>query len=89
MKKYSLAHMYATLVGLIVIVAGVWLFRFVTSCGLGTSTYGYEYSGEKCVTEKHMDSFYAYRPYGLALIILGLLFLYGVYQNASQQAESE
>jgi hypothetical protein len=86
-KKYSLAHMYATLVGLIVIVAGVWLFRFVTSCGIGKTIY--DYTRQKCLTRKSFDSFYAYRPYGLVLIVLGLIFIYGVYRSASQQAEPE
>jgi len=83
-KKYSLAHMYATLVGLIVIVAGVFLFRFVTSCDSV-----YDLSRQRCIEDKYLEDFYEYRPYGLALIVLGLIFIYGVYRSASQQAEPE
>lgn len=81
--------MYATLVGLITILAGVFLFTFVTSCGLGgTPRIVLDDTRRECL-RNDADRFYDYRPYGLALIVLGLLFLYGVYRNASQQAQSE
>lgn len=80
--------MSATLVGLIVIVAGVFLFTFVTSCGIGGTLR--DYSRQKCLTGSSLlDNYYDYRPYGLALIVLGLLFIYGVYRSASQQEQSE
>jgi hypothetical protein len=81
--------MYATLVGLIVIVAGVFLSTFVTSCGLGgTPRIVYNDTRRECLRNNY-DRFYEYRPYGLALIVLGLIFIYGVYRSASQQAQSE
>jgi hypothetical protein len=79
--------MYATLVGLIVIVAGVFLYTFVTSCGTEGPVAGL--TRKVCLEREYLNYYYDYRPYGLALIVLGLIFIYGVYRSASQEAQSE
>jgi hypothetical protein len=75
----TLRHLYATTAGLVLLIAGWYLYSSVTGCRVGNSCKGpYGVEGVRL---------YEHRPYGVAVIIVSIVFIVAVVRDARRNVE--